>query len=114
MCLELMDLIGAMAKGDIPKIPVIVQTRGVFGRLCGDMTYGSMTSVAAVTLWGLIRTARLEMPKVPILTLDFQPTMSIAQITRRISCLERGFTMNCLFNPHMNLYMYGLSVVSGS
>ena len=97
MCLELMDLIGAMAKGDIPKIPVIVQTRGVFGRLCGDMTYGSMTSVAAVTLWGLIRTARLEMPKVPILTLDFQPTMSIAQITRRISCLERGFTMKLPF-----------------
>ncbi|CAK9041625.1 unnamed protein product [Durusdinium trenchii] len=84
MCLELMDLIGAMAKGDIPKVPVVVQTRGVFGRLCGDMTYGSMTSVAAVTLWGLIRTARLEMPKVPILTLDFQPTMTVAQITRQL------------------------------
>lgn len=84
MCLELMDLIGAMAKGDIPKVPVIVQTRGVYGRLCGDITYGSMTSVAAVTLWGLIRTARLEMPKVPILTLDFQPTMTVAQISRQL------------------------------
>jgi len=84
MCLEFMDLVGAMAKGEVPKIPVIVQTRGVFGRLCGDMVTGHMTQVAAVTLWGLLRTCRVEMPQVPILSLDFAPGMSTAQIPRQL------------------------------
>lgn len=84
MCLELMDLVGAMAKGDVPKIPIIVQTRGVFGRLCGNMATGTMTDVAGVTLWGLLRTMRVEIPKVPILALDFAPGMTTAQIPRQL------------------------------
>ncbi|CAE8662628.1 unnamed protein product, partial [Polarella glacialis] len=46
-CLELMALAGAMAKGDIAKIPILVQTCGVHGRLVGDMATASQSMVSA-------------------------------------------------------------------
>eukprot|EP00933_Yihiella_yeosuensis_P038129 TRINITY_DN32088_c0_g1_i1.p1 TRINITY_DN32088_c0_g1~~TRINITY_DN32088_c0_g1_i1.p1 ORF type:complete len:794 (+),score=175.52 TRINITY_DN32088_c0_g1_i1:70-2451(+) len=84
MCLDLTMMVGAMAKGDIAKIPIIVNTSGVNGRGCGDMQVGSMSMVSAITLWGVIRTCRAELPQVPILTMDFAAGMTLAEIPRQL------------------------------
>eukprot|EP00930_Biecheleria_cincta_P036678 TRINITY_DN2513_c0_g1_i3.p1 TRINITY_DN2513_c0_g1~~TRINITY_DN2513_c0_g1_i3.p1 ORF type:complete len:783 (-),score=193.59 TRINITY_DN2513_c0_g1_i3:266-2578(-) len=84
MCLDFMHLVGAMAKNEVSKIPIIVQTRGVQERWCGGMTQGNMTSVMAVALWGLIKTCRTEIPQVPIMVLDFAHGLTTAQIPRQL------------------------------
>lgn len=96
-CLDLMMLVGAMAKGEIAKIPIIVQTCGVYGRGCGDIAPGSMSMVSAVTIWGMIRTCRTEMPQVPILTLDFAPGMTCQQIPRMLKP-PIGVAESCYYN----------------
>jgi len=84
MCLDFMMLVGAMAKGDVPKLPIVVQTRGVMGRYTGDLTVGTMTNLQAVTLWGLLRTVRQEIAGISILALDFAPGMTTQQIPRQL------------------------------
>ncbi|CAE8621815.1 unnamed protein product, partial [Polarella glacialis] len=96
-CLELMALAGAMAKGDIAKIPILVQTCGVHGRLVGDMATASQSMVSAVALWGMIRTIRVEMPQVQILTMDFAPGLSSLQIPRMLRP-PAGVAESCYYN----------------
>lgn len=84
MCIEFGELVTSMAKGDINKIPILVQTCGVHARMCGDMVPASMTNVSAATVWGMIRTMRQEIPQVQITVLDFPGGMTAAQIPRMI------------------------------
>lgn len=83
-CVEFGHLVSAMAKGDVSKIPIIVQTCGVQWRMVGDMGPSNMTNVAAVTLWGFIRTVRQELPQLQITLLDFSASFTAAEIPRMI------------------------------
>jgi tetratricopeptide (TPR) repeat protein len=83
-CIEFGDLVGCMAKGDVAKIPIMVQTCGVNSRMTGQHLPSSFTNMAAVTLWGLVRTVRQEIPQVQIVLLDFNEELTAAQIPRQI------------------------------
>jgi len=84
VCVEFGDLIVCMSKGDVPKIPIVVLTSGVYGRQTGELTTGSMTNVSAATIWGMVRTARQEMPTVLVQLLDFSEAYTSAEIPRTL------------------------------
>merc|ERR1712039_17331 len=83
-CVEFGNLVAAMAKGDVAKIPIIVTTSGVNGRMCGEMVPTHMTGVSAVTIFGMVRTIRQEIPTVQCYLLDFSAAMTTAEIPRML------------------------------
>lgn len=103
VCVEFGDLVGVMAKGDVAKIPIVVLTCGVYGRLVGEHTNASITNVSAATIWGMARTVRQEIPQVIIQLLDFSEAMTSAQIPR---CLrppvgESAYYLGARWEPQM-------------
>mmetsp|Transcript_43928 Transcript_43928/g.133033 ORF Transcript_43928/g.133033 Transcript_43928/m.133033 type:complete len:596 (-) Transcript_43928:190-1977(-) len=84
VCVEFGDLVATMAKGDVAKIPIVVTTTGVNGRMTGEHMPTHMTGVSAVTLWGMVRTVRQEIPQVQCLLLDFSAAQTTAQIPRNL------------------------------
>jgi len=84
VCVEFGDLVATMAKGDVAKIPIIVTTCGVNGRMTGEHVPTHMTGVSAVTVWGMVRTIRQEIPQVQCLLLDFSAAQTAAQIPRNL------------------------------
>lgn len=83
-CVEFGDLVATMAKGDVAKIPIVVTTQGVNGRMTGEHIPHHMTGVSAVTIWGMVRTVRQEIPQVQCLLLDFSAQQTSAQIPRNL------------------------------
>jgi len=83
-CVEFGDLVGTMAKGDVAKIPIVITTHGVNARMTGEMVPPHITGVSGVTVWGMARTVRQEIPQVQILILDFSSAMTSAQIPRML------------------------------
>lgn len=71
-------LVSLSAMGN--KIPVVCITRGGHGRLTGEIAPTHINDMSGMTLWGTARTARQEMPSIPIQLLDVQPSMSLVQI----------------------------------
>lgn len=102
-CIELNDLVCLMAKGEIAKIPIAVMTKGVFGRLTGSMCPASMSSLSAATIWGLVRTARQEVPSVIMQLLDFSDTLTTAEIPRciRAPVGESSFYHQARWEPQL-------------
>jgi len=83
-CIEFADLCACMAKGEVSRIPIVVQTCGVNWRMIGDLMPNHMTGVQAVTIWGMVRTIRQEIPQCQISLLDFAPSLTAAQIPRML------------------------------
>mmetsp|Transcript_8946 Transcript_8946/g.24948 ORF Transcript_8946/g.24948 Transcript_8946/m.24948 type:complete len:697 (-) Transcript_8946:306-2396(-) len=52
-------------------VPVIVPTKGAFGRQMGGLGPASLTDASSLALWGLIRTTRQEIPRIPVVLCDF-------------------------------------------
>jgi len=52
------------------KIPIIVPTRGVYGRQMGEISPPTITDMSAVSIYGLIRCARMELPNMIISCID--------------------------------------------
>jgi len=94
-CIEVNDLICAMAKGEIAKIPICILTKGVYGRQTGCMAPPSMTNISAATVWGLVRTAKMEVPSVIMQLLDFQEGMTTAEIPR---CIRPMLPESCYYH----------------
>jgi len=84
VCVEFGDLVATMAKGDVAKIPIVVTTCGVNGRMTGEHVPTHMTGVSAVTVWGMVRTVKQEIPQVNCLLLDFSAAQTMAQIPRNL------------------------------
>lgn len=102
-CVEFGDLVGVMAKGDVAKVPIVVLTCGVFGRLVGEYCNPSITNVSGATVWGFARTVRQEIPQVIIQLLDFSEASTSAQIPR---CLrppvgESAYYLGARWEPQM-------------
>jgi len=81
---EFSDLVACMAKGEVAKVPIVVLTKGVYGRQTGNMHPASMNYVAAATIWGFVRTVRQEIPAVTIQLLDFSEGYTAAEIPRSL------------------------------
>jgi len=77
-------LLVALANAQL-KTPIIVTTRGVHGRPMGEHAPASLTSVSGNTLWGMIRTARQEMPNIPITLVDVSPQYTAAEVA---ACIQ--------------------------
>mmetsp|Transcript_10654 Transcript_10654/g.33693 ORF Transcript_10654/g.33693 Transcript_10654/m.33693 type:complete len:324 (+) Transcript_10654:1-972(+) len=84
VCVEFGDLVATMAKGDVAKIPIVVTTCGVNGRMTGEHVPTHITGVSSVTIWGMVRTVRQEIPQVQCLLLDFSAAQTSAQIPRNL------------------------------
>eukprot|EP00408_Alexandrium_pacificum_P005698 CAMPEP_0171238200 /NCGR_PEP_ID=MMETSP0790-20130122/43352_1 /TAXON_ID=2925 /ORGANISM="Alexandrium catenella, Strain OF101" /LENGTH=854 /DNA_ID=CAMNT_0011704561 /DNA_START=43 /DNA_END=2607 /DNA_ORIENTATION=- len=84
ICVEFGDLVATMAKGDVAKIPIVVMTQGVNGRMTGEHIPHHITGVSSVTIWGMVRTVRQEIPQVHCLLLDFSGAQTTAQIPRNL------------------------------
>jgi len=84
VCVEFGDLVATMAKGDVAKIPIVVTTQGVNGRMTGEHIPHHITGVSSVTIWGMVRTVRQEIPQVQCLLLDFSGAQTTAQIPRNL------------------------------
>jgi len=84
VCVEFGDLVATMAKGDVAKIPIVVTTQGVNGRMTGEHVPHHITGTSSVTLWGMVRTVRQEIPQVQCLLLDFSGAQTTAQIPRNL------------------------------
>jgi len=84
VCVEFGDLVATMAKGDVAKIPIVVTTCGVNGRMTGEHVPTHITGVSSVTVWGMVRTVRQEIPQVNCLLLDFSAAQTTAQIPRNL------------------------------
>jgi len=84
VCVEFGDLVATMAKGDVAKIPIVVTTCGVNGRMTGEHVPTHMTGVSAVTVWGMVRTVKQEIPQVQCVLLDFSAAQTMAQIPRNL------------------------------
>jgi hypothetical protein len=57
-------------------IPLVVVTGGVFSRNCSP-TAAPSTSFPGWSIWGLVRSARLEMPKLSISCIDVDPSFDL-------------------------------------
>lgn len=103
VCVEFADLLACMQKGDVPRIPIVVLTSGVFGRQVGEHQPASMTNVSAATIWGMARTARQEMPTVIIQMLDFSEGMTAAEIPRTIrpQLMESAYYHKARWEPQI-------------
>jgi len=102
-CLEFGNLVGCMAKGEIAKIPIVVMTCGVYGRQTGEHQPASITNVSAATMWGMVRTARQEIPSVMVQLLDFSEGMTAAEIPRSIRPMlpESAYYHKARWEPQM-------------
>mmetsp|Transcript_13955 Transcript_13955/g.32763 ORF Transcript_13955/g.32763 Transcript_13955/m.32763 type:complete len:854 (-) Transcript_13955:127-2688(-) len=105
VCVEFGDLVATMAKGDVAKIPIIVTTCGVNGRMTGEHVPTHMTGVSAVTIWGMVRTVRQEIPQVNCHLLDFSAAQTTAQIPRNLrqpqGVLESAYYLGARFEPQL-------------
>lgn len=69
-------LLNAMSQAGA-RIPVLVLTKGAYGRFTGETVASNWNGYSGMSMWGLIRSARQEIPNIPMLLLDFpygQPT----------------------------------------
>jgi len=105
-CIEFGDLVGCMAKGDVAKTPIIIQTCGVNSRMTGQHIPSSFTNVAAVTIWGMARTVRQEIPQVQVALLDFNEELTAAQIPRQLRpaipfVMESAYYHHARYEPQL-------------
>lgn len=103
ICVEFNNLVVSMAKGEVCKIPIVVLTRGNYGRQAGEMTPANMTDIAGVAVWGLVRTARQEVPTITMQLLDFSHGLTSAEIPRciRPALPESAYYNRCRWEPQI-------------
>merc|ERR1712129_31219 len=82
--LELLRLVWDISKSTT-QTTVIVCSMGAMGRLLGTHVPGQQTYVNSMSIWGVVRTIRLEMPKLQIFTVDL-PTDADGSELARVIC----------------------------
>jgi len=76
-------LLNAMSQAGA-RIPILVLTKGAYGRFVGDTVAASWNGYSSMAMWGLIRSARQEIPNIPMLMLDFPYGTPTAQWGRTL------------------------------
>jgi len=79
-CLELLKLVDDL-KNNTAKTSILVTTQGVMARQVGQELASNWTGVGAATVWALVRTVRLESPRLNISTVDLPTGASPNEIT---------------------------------
>mmetsp|Transcript_56608 Transcript_56608/g.143285 ORF Transcript_56608/g.143285 Transcript_56608/m.143285 type:complete len:778 (-) Transcript_56608:100-2433(-) len=79
-CLELLKLVDDL-KNQTGKTSILVTTQGVMARQIGQELAANWTGLGASTVWALVRTVRLESPRLNISTVDLPPGASPNEIT---------------------------------
>jgi len=102
VCADFSEFITVMAKRDV-KIPIIVLTSSVYARSTGQMAPGSLPAVSGITLWGLIRTTRQEIPAVVTALVDINGTKSYQQYPRMLKAtsMESAYYHGGKFEPQI-------------
>lgn len=62
-------LLNAMSQAGA-RIPILILTKGAYGRFVGDTLACNWNGYSSMAMWGLIRSARQEIPNIPMLLLD--------------------------------------------
>lgn len=78
-CLELLKLVDDL-KNISGKTSVLVTTQGVMGRQTGEPLPSQWTGVGGTTVWAVVRTVRLESPRLHITTVDVPPAATAYEI----------------------------------
>jgi len=102
VCADFSEFITVMAKRDV-KIPIIVLTSSVYARSTGQMAPGSLPAVSGITMWGLIRTTRQEIPAVVTALVDINGTKSYQQYPRMLKAtsMESAYYHGGKFEPQI-------------
>lgn len=85
-CLELFKIVDDM-KNEVGKTEILVVTQGVMARQLGQELPATWMAVAASTVWALVRTVRLESPRLAISTVDIPTAATPTEIQE---CLLRA------------------------
>jgi len=86
-CLELLKLVDQL-KTQTGNCSVLVTTQGVMGRQTGQEMASNWFGLAAHTVWGLVRTVRLESPRLKLSTVDLPCGASVDEITECLRCAQ--------------------------
>merc|ERR1712176_1132308 len=78
--LELLKLVDDV-KNQTAKTSILVTTQGVMARQLGQEMAGNWTAIAAAVVWGMVRTIRLESPRLNVSTVDLPTGASPHEIT---------------------------------
>jgi hypothetical protein len=76
-------LLNAMSQANA-RIPILILTKGAYGRFVGDTVSANWNACSSLAMWGLIRSARQEIPNIPMLLLDFPYGTPTAQWGRTL------------------------------
>lgn len=82
--LELLRLVDDISKSSTPQIPLIICSMGTMGRHLACPVPGQQKDVHSMSVWGVIRTVRLEMPRLPICAVDLPTDADGAEMARVI------------------------------
>jgi len=92
------------------KTPIVVVTRGAYSRHMGEITPSTQTDFSSISLWGVVRTARMEFPMLNFFLLDVATQTLAADICRGTTMLQ--FLPEVLANSHgVSKVVYELPVV---
>jgi len=87
-CLELLKFCDDLK--NIPdKINFIVLTRGVMARHLGEPVPSQYEGVIATTVWAVVRTIRLESPKLLVATVDVPSSCTVHEMTDCIRAAQQ-------------------------
>merc|ERR1712054_222527 len=78
---EFCVLLNAMSQAGA-RIPILTITRGAYGRFVGETAAPNWNNASSMAMWGLVRTARQEIPNIPMLVMDVPYGTPTAQIGR--------------------------------
>jgi hypothetical protein len=79
---EFSVLLNAMSQAGA-RIPILMITKGAYGRFVGETVPAKWTDACSITMFGLMRTARQEIPNIPMLAVDVPygcPTSEISKM----------------------------------
>jgi hypothetical protein len=76
-------LLNAMSQAGA-RIPILLITKGAYGRFVGESVASCWNNYSSMAMWGLIRSARQEIPNIPMLLLDFPYGTPTAQWGRTL------------------------------
>jgi len=90
-CMELLKLVDDM-KNQSTKTAILVTSQGSFGRQVGEPIPSQMEGTYAMSVWAVIRTIRLESPRLHIAAVDVPPAATPYEITEviRAAQIESG------------------------
>jgi hypothetical protein len=95
-------LLNAMSQAGA-RIPILTLTKGAYGRFVGETMAPKWSDASSMAMWGLIRSARQEIPNIPMLCMDIPYGVPSAQISKCLhpSDIEQLYYHGVKFIPQI-------------